>query len=132
METIITFIAGVFTGIISQYYGTRLSDKAKNRDVINERKKLFEKAYNQMPKLLKQMKSNFEHSSNREFFILPSKGIIFNAVNYIAYYQDEHEDLKSKIGFLEDESFIKDITETSTPKYRISNEFSELLKTMKL
>ena len=43
------------------------------------------------------------------------------------YYEDEHDNLHSKIRILENEGFIYDITETSTPKYQFEEDFIDLL-----
>jgi hypothetical protein len=41
-----------------------------------------------MPDLFAEMFEDFKDSEKREFFVIPSRKISFNATDYVAYYQD--------------------------------------------
>lgn len=128
METILTFVAGMITGGLGQYFATRFSDKAKVRDLKKERRKEFKLAHSIMPDLFAEMFEDFKDSEKREFFVIPSRKISFNATDYVAYYQDEHKELKSKISFLVNANFITDVTETNTSKYFMTEELLGYIK----
>ena len=64
----------------------------------------------------------------REFFISPTKSVTINTRNpAFMYYENEHENLLSKIRILENEGFIIDITPGNAPKYQFTEEFIDLL-----
>lgn len=65
----------------------------------------------------------------REFVLVPSKGNIFNSPETInIYYEEEHKNLRSQIKLLEDKGFVKDITFNDVPRYRMTEEFVNLVK----
>lgn len=128
---IITFSSGLIVGILGNYYGARLFDKAKKRDLVIERKKKFLEIKNKMPQLINEMIADLKNpdmSNCREFFISPSKTAVFNTSQpAFFYYEDEHINLSSNIRTLEQERFLFDITEGRSPKYQFSDEFVNLL-----
>jgi len=66
--------------------------------------------------------------SCREFFISPSKSIVFNSrCPVFMYYENEHDNIMSKIRILENAGFIYDVTKGNTPKYQFVEEFVKLL-----
>ncbi len=73
--------------------------------------------------------ANPEMQSCRELLIIPSRSISFNYIRPVfSYYEDEHENLLSKIHILENIGLVCDITYTSTPKYQMSEELVKILK----
>lgn len=128
---IITFVSGFIIGTFTTYFGNRLIEKAKKNDLIKSRLKEFNKSKLKMPDLISEMKSDLTSpagKSCREFFILPSKKVVFNFSGYaFFYYEDEHENLRSKIRILESSDFVYDIAKGQTPKYQFKEEFVELL-----
>jgi len=131
LSHIITFLSGLFIGVFGTYFANRLSEKAKLKDLKNERKNEFRRISKIMPDLLDEMRDDLtkpEFRTCRIFFILPNKNIAFNYRKpFFSYFEDEHENLESKILILENADFIIDITEGITPKYKFSEEFVELL-----
>ncbi len=76
---------------------------------------------------MKEDLSNKEYQFIREFFLL-SKRLEFNpSKNYFSYYLEEHKDLLDKIIVLENHGYVMDITSTSTKKYRMTEEFVEMV-----
>jgi hypothetical protein len=128
---IISFAIGLTTGILGSYVANRLSEKAKKKDKIKDRKNEFKAITAKMPDLIKEMKndlSNPEMSGCRGFFISPSKSVTINTKNpAFLYFENEHENLKSKIRILENAGFVFDITPGNAPKYQFDEEFVEYL-----
>jgi hypothetical protein len=135
LSNIISFVSGLLIGILGTYCGNRLLDKRRKKDSKIEKKYLFNDISRKMPELLKEMKDDFKDSDIsfvREFYVLQTKGVKINtSEKYIAYYEDEHENLKNKISLLESASYVYNISEGQTLKYQITEEFNELLKKLK-
>jgi len=87
-----------------------------------------------MPELFTEMKTDLSNDDTglvREFFILSSKHVILSSMKQrLAYYEDEHPDLRNKVDLLDDHGFIIDVTTGNTPIYRMTKEFVELLMGM--
>lgn len=83
-----------------------------------------------MPELIAEMKNDLLQPGEgliREFF-LSNKGYVLNAGSKcFVYYEDDHPDLQSKIHILENLGFIIDITPGNAPKYRMTEEFVQLV-----
>jgi len=128
---IITFISGLLVGILGNYYATRLADKAKNKDAIIEKKKLFKKVEMMMPELIKEMRDDISSEKMKkckEFVILPTKGTVFNSKEPLfSYFESEHQYLHSNIKVLEENGFVIDITSTNTPRYQFNEDFLSML-----
>jgi hypothetical protein len=132
---IISFIIGITTGVLGSFIASRLSDKAKKKDDYKDRRKEFKSLVAKMPNLVEEMKndlSNPEMYGCKEFFISPSKNVVFNIRTPVFfYYEDEHDNLLSKIRMLENAEFVFDITPGNSPKYQFTEEFLDLLNEMK-
>lgn len=128
---VITFVSGLLIGIFGNYFANRLSDKAKHKDSLKARNKEFLKIKSDIPDLIKEMKTDIQNPEMnlcREFFISPSKKVAFNLSKpAFMYYEDEHDNLKSKIRILESAGFVYEITEGNAPKYQFEEEFIEML-----
>lgn len=127
----LTFLSGLFVGVLGNYLASRWAEKSKEKDIQKKRKKQYQQIKQKMPSLMDEIKTDIkipELKSCRVFYILPSKSIVFNSAHpAFSYFEDEHENLKSKIGILEEAEFIYDITEKNTPKYQFSEEFIDFL-----
>ncbi len=88
-----------------------------------------------MPELISVIKKDLQlpdMKSCREFFVLPSKGVVINSQNpAFIYFENEHENLKSKIRILEQSGFVYDISVNRTPKYQFDEEFVEMIQNSK-
>jgi len=84
-----------------------------------------------MQKLIAEMKEDLlkpEYKIFRNFYILENKNIIFNAnTPAFVYYEDEHTALKEKLTILENNGYISNITEGNTLKYKMNEDFIQLL-----
>lgn len=135
LSHIISFVIGLTTGVLGAFIANQLSEKAKKKDSIKARKKEFKAIVSKMPDLIYEMKedlSNQEMKGCREFFISSSKSVAFNLrTPAFFYYEDEHENLRSKIRILENSGFVFDITPGNAPKYQFDEELVEMILNMK-
>jgi len=87
-----------------------------------------------MPELITNMKKDLTKEGNnfiRELFIISNYWSLNVANPCFVYYFEEHENLQGKIHILENYGFVIDMTPTPTSvkKYRLTEEFVELLLT---
>ena len=74
-----TYLAGVLTGALGEYFSNILTDIRHNREAKVEEKKLFQDVTSQMPDLISEMKNDLSKPENkliREFFISKRTWII--------------------------------------------------------
>ena len=90
------------------------------------------KVKSSMPELIVEIKEDLAKEGNefiREFFII-SKCWTLNAIDRcFVYYFEDHENLQGKIHILENYGFVVDVTPKNTKKYRMTEEFVNLLLT---
>ena len=92
----------------------------------------FSKVKNLMPELITDIKKDLTSKSGkliRELYII-SKNWALNVVNpHFVYYFEDYENLQGEMHVLENYGFVKDLTQTPTSvkKYRLTEEFVELL-----
>ncbi|MFA5817512.1 MAG: hypothetical protein WC865_18060 [Bacteroidales bacterium] len=131
LSHVITFGSGLLIGIFGNYFANRLSENAKNKDSKRIIKKTFQDIKLKMPELINEMKTDLKNPSMnlcREFFISTSKSVPFNLSSpAFKYYENEHENLRSKIRILENAGFVYDITEGKAPKFQFDEQFVDLL-----
>lgn len=86
----------------------------------------------QMPQLFADMKNHLEEDTSgfvREFVVSSRKGAIFGlSKRAFMYYEDQHPFLREKIDLLEESGFISDVTSGEILRYRMTEEFIQLLK----
>jgi len=91
---------------------------------------VFLKVKTSMPELIAEMKEDLTKAGNefnREFFIV-SKRWTLNVVGpCFVYYFEDHEDLQGKIHVLENYGFVIDVTPGNAKKYRMIEDFVELV-----
>ena len=85
-----------------------------------------------MPELLAEMKDDLTTDDTqliKEIYVLFSSGQGFNGDRArFVYFKNEHADLLNKLDFLRDCGFVDDVTEGSTPIYRMTEEFIQFLR----
>ncbi len=89
----------------------------------------FNKVVAAMPDLIKEMKEDLTKPSNtftREF-VLAGKRYIISVSNCFAYHFEEHEELQGKVHVLENHGYVVDVTTTKLKRYRMTEEFVELI-----
>ena len=104
----------------------------ENQSMLKSINSRFLRVISLMPRLIAEMKKDLTKEENkyiREFFIM-SKHHVLNLdpeKRYFVYYFEEHSDLQGKMNILENYGFIKDITSKNVNKYRLTEEFIELI-----
>jgi hypothetical protein len=94
----------------------------------------FQEVTSEMPDLVSEMRADLTGEGKeliREFFLVSKEWVM----NYdrrtprFVYYYEEHENLDSKVQILENYGFVVDVTTGNAKKYRMKEEFVELLLT---
>jgi hypothetical protein len=102
---------------------------SENLTVTKSIKAAFLKVKTSMPELIAEMKEDLTKEGNefnREFFIV-SRRWTLNVVRCFFYYFEDHGDLQGKIHVLENYGFVKDVTPGNAKKYRMIEDFVELV-----
>jgi len=85
-----------------------------------------------MPELLAEMQCDVKGEGNElvgEFRIIPNRRVASsNTKKRFSYFEDEHEDLKNKIDYLEQFGLVYDVTTGNAPTYRMKEEFADWLR----
>lgn len=89
----------------------------------------FSKVKKLMPELIFEMEEDLSGSPFvREFFAISKKWVMnFVRTPGFVYYFEEHEDLLGKAQILENYGFIFDVTVGNAKKYRMTEEFVDLV-----
>lgn len=132
LSSVIGFLVGTATGAAGTYFAEKYTDKRRVSEYGSKLKQEFIKLKKQMPELISEFKDDLSKKENkliREFFVLPNKRVCLGGSEKprFAYYEDEHEYLRSKIDLLEYAGFLSDVTPGNTPIYRMSEEFVDLI-----
>lgn len=125
---LISFLLGLLTGAAGKYLADKYTDK--RRDIEDEKSEIkkFKSVRKKMTSLIDEMKEDLlKHELFRDFFIIPSRGMSLNATECFVYYEKEHDNLISKISILENNDYIYDISTGNTPKYRMTDEFVNMI-----
>jgi len=130
-QLLITVLVGAASGAAGGYFSSKYTDKRKEKETTKREDQTFKKLFHEMPDLLREMKedlSNQETKFIREFVISPSERVGLTLLDKcLVYYENQHELLKSKINILENHGYLYDVSETSLPKYRFTEEFVALV-----
>ena len=94
----------------------------------------FQKVKSAMPDLVSEMRADLSREGSefiREFFLVSKKWVMnYGRTPRFVYYYEEHDNLDGKIQVLENYGFVIDITTGNVKKYRMTEEFVELLLTL--
>lgn len=102
----------------------------KDNTIEESIKAKFLKVKSLMPELIADIKKDLTEEGNkfiREFFIMSNHHILNPENSCFVYYFEEHNNLNGKMNILENYRFIKDITLKNVKKYRLTEEFVELI-----
>lgn len=121
----IGFLTGGFTGAAAVYLGDKYTDRRREKELCKTVKTDFMKIKEKMPKLLNEMKTELQKNQfMREFMVLQNDQILFVDSQRTIY---PLEKVDSKIQILENLNFVSNVTSGNTPKYRLTEEFVELI-----
>jgi phage pi2 protein 07 len=130
-QILITVLVGTASGAAGGYFSSKYTDKRKEQESQNRETKKFKKLMKEMPDLFREIKedlSNEETKFIRELVLMPNERVAASLrEDCLVYYENKHPSLKSKIDILENHGYVFDVTETSLPKYRLSEEFVALI-----
>jgi gas vesicle protein len=124
------FLIGVATGAAGTYMADKYTDRRRESQAERERRKTFEKVVQQMPKLIAEMKADLTGEGNqavREFFVIPQGANLNVRGKMFTYHPEQHENLEGKLATLQNRQYIIDVTPGNAKKYRMSEEFVELV-----
>jgi hypothetical protein len=117
-------------GILGTFWGNSITERAKDRDSKKQILNKFQIIKSKIPELMNEMKSDMKNPELKlcsEFVILPSKNVIFNTSrNAFAYFENEHENLISKVLILKNSGYVHDITDGNVPRYQFDEEFVDM------
>jgi hypothetical protein len=120
-------VIGVATGAAGNYFASKYTDRRRDSEKGTKAKHSFMNVKRQMPDLVSEMKMDFTkkgNSSIREFVVLPNSRVLFNSQQpRFAYFESDHENLLGKIAILENHGYIRDVTVSNAPIFRITEEF---------
>ena len=114
-------------GVGVKFMGARLEENTRGR-----RQKEFNKVMAKMSDLIREMKQDLSKEGDqftREFFLLSRKWAFNPAGKCFVYYFEDHEELQGKVHVLENNGWVGDVTSGNTKKYRMTEEFVELVLT---
>jgi len=103
---------------------------ASDSDYLAGYSNTFRKVNSMMPELILEMKQDLMKEGNqfiREFFI-SSKRWMLNIIDpCFVYFSEDHENLQSKVNILENYGLVFDVTPGNAKKYRMTEEFVDLI-----
>lgn len=125
-------LLGVFIGAAGEYFALLFTDRRKEKEAVARWRKQFEKVEAQLPKLIAEMKADFADPENehvRKAFLLHNKGVHINMAGpSLSYYESEHVNLVGQFTILENYGYAYDDTTTNATRYRLTEEFVDLLR----
>lgn len=115
------------------YYGEKFTDQRRKQEARQESRRQFESVCQQMPDLIKEMQENLAEMPHvRQFFVLPKGAELGGTASpAFKYYDSPDKPLQSWVQVLENHGYVVDITSKSTPKYRMTKEFVNLIQQFK-
>ncbi len=130
---VITYLAGIVTGIAGQFFGARFTDTRREQEEAARHRRTFSKLAAEMLSLFRGLKCDVEtdgEAYTRDVFLLPVRGVVMGPTDqsYFPYYESEHSELRAKFDMLASAGFVADVTRTNTPKYRLSEDFVHRLR----
>jgi Tfp pilus assembly protein PilX len=88
----------------------------------------FSKIETLMPALIAEMSTDLKkYPVRREFFVLSKSWSMNIKGDYLAYYFEDHDDLQSKIQILENCGFVINVNIGEVKRYRMVEDFVDLL-----
>lgn len=133
LSTCIGVIAGAipafFSGIAIEYFGSILTDRRQEKEKQKAKDEEFSKVATLIPELLQEIKQDItKYPCRREFFVLlEGVSIAIYKTPTLQYEEEVHSELNGKIGILENHGYIIDITPSTVPMYKMTEQFVDYL-----
>lgn len=129
---LVTFVVGTALGAAGQYMADRFTDQRRKGEAKREENRKFQGALKAMPELLAEMKKDITEHENevvREFVLLPNTRVMFHSDRTrFAYFHSAHANLANQIALLIDHGYIRNVSTTQTPIYRMTEEFAQMVR----
>lgn len=120
-------IIGLTAGAAGGYLAEHLTDRRRKREQLREANQAFRRIEELMPDLLDAIRADLalpDCALTREFVVLPNnRGSFRPHEPCFEYYEDQIPNLVGKVKILRDFGYIRDVTISNTPIYRMSEEF---------
>jgi hypothetical protein len=128
---LIAFLAGTAAGAAGTYMADRFTDQRRKQELRRETKDGFDRLRQQMPDLLDEMCRDLTQSKDiiyRELVALPTERTTFNHDGpRLEYYETKHPNLNIQIAILVESGYLRNVSITNWPIYRMSEKFVELV-----
>ncbi len=123
---LLVFVVGVAGGVAVSFFSSSLTELRQAHQAKRQSRRTIGSVRAQIPTLIHEMRKDLtEHSTLREFFVLPSSRVFLNAGGNptLRYLEEEHPGLCTAVHILENHGYVSDVTSTNTRRYRMSEEF---------
>lgn len=128
---LIAFLEGTAIGAAGTYMADRFTDQRRKQELRRETKDGFGRLRQQMSDLLDEICHDLKQSKDiiyRELVILPTERNTFNHDRpRLVYYETKHPNLKSQIEILVESGYLRNVSTTDWPIYRMGEKFVELM-----
>jgi hypothetical protein len=139
-------LVAVFVAVAGKYFADKYTDQRKRQEGKSSLRNEFERCQKRMPELFDEMKTDLAANPFKSEFVLldvrlcyggfPDKPLTYhmNDQRSAETYKDEkagaivHSHLLDKVKILEGAGFVRDISATDVPYFRMSDEFREMLQ----
>ena len=129
LSTTAGFLLGSAVGATGMYYASKCTDQRRRSEGCKQAKEDFLRIKEKMSEFFAELRQDLRESSFvREFFVIP-KRVTFGGSEgfYFLYRYDENNSLLNKMQILENMGYISDVTPTNAPKFRMTEEFVNLV-----
>jgi len=112
------------------YYTDRKSKASDRKEEFKKKLSRFRDAQRTMPDLIRKLGGDLsdpQKSSFRDIFVVDRNSPFDGGAGALVYYTEDHPDLDASLAALESGGYIKDVTPYNVKKYRMSDEFVEMV-----
>jgi hypothetical protein len=127
---LIAFVAGITSGVVGKFLADKLTDARRRREAASGKLKEFALVARRMPDLLAEMQTDVRVATQthwREFFVIPDGLRLSAPPKSFFYTEDASNDYLNKARILEAKGYVQDITPGNAPKFRMREDFVEML-----
>ena len=106
--------------------------KLNKQQIVSEQADNHEDVFNLMPELIDEMATDLKANPLFREFILLEKGWMYNSggKQFLAYYYDDHDNLRAKIQLLENNGLVRETTYNNTLRFVFEEIFIKELRSL--
>jgi hypothetical protein len=126
----LAFLLGAMTGAAGQYLADKYTDQRRRQEAAATVNSEWLRLTAKMPALFAEMNADLKGNALvREFFVLPNVNVSLGGSSQprFTYYESTHPNLRAMLGILEEAGYIRDVTVSNVPIYRMSETFIDML-----